>query len=65
MVMLELTSLVVSAVSHACESGVISSGDSLDVTCRHYRYDPPKLWFLEVLIDREASFAERAILISA
>jgi hypothetical protein len=63
--MLELTSLVVSAVAQACESGVIALGDTLEVTYRHYRYDPPEMWFLEVHIAREASWAERALLISA
>ena len=63
--MLQLTALVVAAVGHACESDVIRPGDSLEVTCRHYRYDRPDVWFLEVHITREASFAERALLISA
>ena len=65
MVMFELTSLVVTAVAQACESGVLASGDTVEVTCRHDRYDPPDLWFLEVAISREASWWERAQLISA
>lgn len=63
--MFELTSLVVAAVAQACESAVLAPGDVVEVTYRRYRYDPPSLWFLEIAIAREASWQERALLMSA
>ena len=46
--MLELTALAVTAVARACERGALRPGDAVELTWRHYRYDPPDVWFLEL-----------------
>jgi len=45
---LQLTALAVSAVALVCEQRALRPTDSVEVTWRHYRDDPPSVWFIEV-----------------
>ena len=61
--MLEITALAVTAVAQVYERRDLFPGDALEVTWRHYAYDPDQVWFLETEIvsetlrQRAASFA--------
>ena len=46
--MLQLTALAVSAVAAVCEQHALKPTDAVEVTWRHYRDDPPSVWFMEV-----------------
>lgn len=46
--MLELTALAVIAVTQTCRRRDLLPGDAVEVTWRHYSYDPEPVWFLEV-----------------
>jgi len=47
-VVLQLTALAVSAVALVCEQRALRPTDFVEVTWRHYRDDPPAVWFMEV-----------------
>lgn len=46
--MLQLLALAVTAVAKTCEQRGLRLGESIDVTWRHYCYDPDSVWFVEV-----------------
>jgi len=45
---LQLTALAVSAVAAVCERRALRPTECVEVTWRHYRDDPPSVWFMEV-----------------
>jgi hypothetical protein len=46
--MLQLLAMAVTAVAKTCEQRGLRQGESIEITWRHYRYDPDSVWFIEV-----------------
>ena len=62
--MLELTALAVSAVATTCKGRRLEAEDAVEVTWRHYCYDPDDIWFLEVEVLRPDHFTDRGVLLA-
>lgn len=58
--MLEIMGLAVTAVAQICERQHLPHGSAVDVTWRHYSYDPDNIWFLEVEVATDG-FRQRSL----
>ena len=58
--MLELTALAVSAVTQTCRQRALLPDDAVEVTWRHYAYDPDAIWFLDVEVSSTGTLRQRA-----
>lgn len=59
--MLELTALAVTAVTQTCERQIVLADEAVEVTWRHYTYDPDDIWFLDVeIVSAARAMRERA-----
>lgn len=58
--MLELTALAVAAVAHTCRRQALLADEAVEVTWRHYAYDPDAIWFLDVEVSSTGTLRQRA-----
>ncbi len=63
--MLELTALVVTALSAAGERRRFTSDEEVEVTWRHYPDDPDSVWFLDVDVNSVRWPSAHASLVTA
>ncbi len=58
---MELTALAVTAVTQTCERQIVLADEAVEVTWRHYTYDPDDIWFLDVeIVSAARAMRERA-----